>query len=166
MPALEDQGCTGKAMLAVYGENSAMTNTDLQERMNDLFTEAENDPAVAEAVDAWAECMREQDPSYEYEQIEDAQNEFWNRLNELQGFGSMSEGDDSGMVVEGTTFDPSSGPAEIDEADLEDLRQDELRTWRHDWDCQQEVDIAGVRRDVEQRIVDDLLAEFPELAES
>lgn len=167
MPPLEDQGCQGAAMLAVYGENSAMTNADLQTRLNELFTESENDPALAQANDDWAACMRERDPSYEFERPDEASSQLWERLNELQGFGSMPEGGDDGVVVEGTVASSDfGGPTEIDEADLEELRQDELRTWRDDWDCQQEVDIAGIRRDVEQRIVDDLLAEFPELEAS
>jgi hypothetical protein len=163
-PPLEEQGCQGRAMLAVYGENSPMTNTDMQTRMNELFEDMESDPDVARAIDDWASCMREQDASYDWERPEDAINEFYNRLSELQ-FGPMTESEDGdGVVVAGTAMDGGmGGMPEVDEADLEELREDELRTWRHDWDCQQEVDLAGVRRDAEQRLVDELLAEFPEL---
>lgn len=162
MPPIEEQGCNGQAMLAVYGENSAMTNSDVQERVSEMFESMDADPDVADAIDAWAACMREQDASYEWESPEDVINSFYDRLNELQGFGSM---DDGGMTMSTTAVGPGGMP-EIDEADLEELRQDELTTWRHDWDCQQEADIAQVRRDAEERMVDELLAEFPELGGS
>ena len=167
MPPLEDQGCFGKATVAVYGENSPMTNTDMQNRLNDLFADAESDPQVAAAIDTWAACMRDKDPSYDWDRPEDVSNSFWDRLNELQGFGSFDGQDDgsgdTGVVVGG---DGSGGMPEVDEADLDALRQDEIATWRDDWDCQQEAEIADVRREVEQRIVDELLEEFPELAGS
>jgi hypothetical protein len=172
MPSLEDQGCYGVATLAVHGENSPMTNTDMQNKINELFETSESDPQLTAAIDAWAACMRDKDPSYDWDRPEDAANSFWDRLNELQGFGSIDgqgEGGSTGAVVTetfGSGDEVSGGMPEIDEADLEALRQEEISTWRDDWDCQQEAEIADVRREVEQRIVDELLAEFPELADS
>jgi hypothetical protein len=161
-PPLEEQGCQGKAMLAVYGENSPMTDTDMQTRIGELFEDMESDPDIARAIDDWASCMREQDASYDWDRPEDPINDFYNRLSELQ-YGPVTESEDGGLVA-GTVLDGGfGGIPEVDEADLEELREDELRTWRHDWDCQQEVDIAGVRREVEQRMADELLEEFPEL---
>ncbi|MEZ5249029.1 MAG: hypothetical protein R2713_07395 [Ilumatobacteraceae bacterium] len=161
MPALEDQGCSGKAQLAVNGE-SPLNDPDMQERMNELFEDAQNDPSVQQAYDDWAACMRDADPSGDWTSPDDAANEFWNRMNELQGFGPFEETVDSGGVVVADTV-PLGGAPAIDEADLDELRADELATWKIDWACQQEVDLAQVRRDVEQRLVDDLVDEFPEL---
>jgi hypothetical protein len=164
IPPLEEQGCQGKAMLAVYGENSAMTNNEVQERVNSSYEDMMNDPDVLDALDTWASCMREQDPSYDYESPDEVASRLWDRLSELQGYGPMSEGGDSAPAVT-VAVDPVTGMPEVDEADLEELRQDELTTWRHDWDCQQEAELAQARRDAEQRVVDELLADFPELQE-
>jgi hypothetical protein len=164
IPPLEEQGCQGKAMLAVYGPNSAMANTEVQNRVNSSYEDMMNDPDVVAAFDAWAACMREQDPSYDFENPDEVSSQFWDRLNELQGYGSMAgEGD---LSVAGTVAaDPVTGMPEVDEADLEELRKDELATWRHDWDCQQDAEVAQARRDAEQRFVDEILADFPELQE-
>jgi len=170
MPSLEEQGCSGKAQLEVYGD-SPMNDPDVQERMNELFEDAQDAPELQDAYDEWASCMADQDPSYEWTTPEEVVNSFWNRLSELQGFTSSDgdeggEGGDAGVVTAGTIVIDGSGgdeQPEIDVADLEDLRADEIATWADDWACQQEADIAQVRLDVEQRLVDDLLAEFPEL---
>jgi hypothetical protein len=167
MPSLEEQGCYGTAQLEVYGE-SPLNDPDMQERLDELFEDTESDPAITEAYESWASCMAERDPSYEYTTPNEVINGFYDRLNTLQGFEPFAqEGDGSGgVVVSGTSSDGlTKEQPEIDEADLEELRQDELATWADDWACQQEVDLAQVRRDVEQRLADDLVAEFPELGE-
>lgn len=168
MPSLEEQGCYGAAQLEVYGD-SPFNDPDMQERLNQLFEDSESDPAITEAYESWASCMADRDPSYEYTNPNEVINGFYDRLNTLQGFEPMDvEGDGgSGVVIaaSGSSDGSSDGQPEIDEADLEELRQDELSTWADDWACQQEVDLAQVRRDVEQRLADDLVAEFPELGE-
>ncbi|MFN8021320.1 MAG: hypothetical protein U0Q03_07315 [Acidimicrobiales bacterium] len=162
MPSLDEQGCSGKAQLEVYGD-SPMNDPDMQERLNELFEDEQNAPELQDAYDEWASCMADKDPSYEWTTPEEVVNSFWDRMNELQGF-QTEEGDGTatGAVVVGGSTDGSERP-EIDEADLDDLRADEIATWTDDWACQQEADIAQVRREVEQRLVDDLVAEFPEL---
>jgi hypothetical protein len=168
MPSLEEQGCSGTAQLEVYGE-TPFTDPDMQERLNQLFEDSESDPAITEAYESWAVCMTERDPSYEYSSPGEIVNGFYDRLNTLQGFEPFdAEGDSSGGVIisSGSASDGlTDEQPEIDEADLEELRQDELATWADDWACQQEADLAQVRRDVEQRLADDLVAEFPELGE-
>lgn len=163
MPALEDQGCSGKAQLEVMGE-SPLNDPDMQERLNELFEDAENDPSIQQAYDDWKACMNEAEPSGDWTNPNDTANEFWNRLNELQGFEPIEDVEDSGgVIVSGTST--GGGPTEIDEADLEELRADEVATWKIDWACQQDVELTEVRREVEQRLVDDLRAEFPDLGE-
>ncbi len=167
MPPLEEQGCTGVAQLAVFGENP-ITDPDVQARVGELFEDVENDPDLVDAYETWSACMRERDPSYEWDRPDDVSSEFWNRLSELQGFDggelgvTESEGDGTMMMPEG---DGTMMMPEVDEADLEELRADEVATWRDDWACQQEADLVTVRREIEQRIADDLLAEFPELGD-
>ena len=166
MPSLEEQGCYGTAQLEVYGD-SPFNDPDMQERLNELFEDSESDPAVTEDYESWASCMTDRDPSYEYTNPSEVINGLYDRLNTLQGFEPFDEEGDSGsgVIVSGTSGGLSDDQPEIDEADLEELRQDELTTWADDWACQQEVDLAQVRRDVEQRLADDLVAEFPELGE-
>lgn len=157
MPPLEEQGCNGAAQLAVIGE-SPMTDVDIQNRLSELFADVENDPDLVDAYSAWSACMRDRDPSYDWDTPDDVSTEFYDRLSELQGF--MPGGDGVIEMDEGTL-----GPPEVDEVDLEELRADEIATWRDDWACQEEARIADVRREIEQRLVDDLVAEFPELGE-
>ncbi len=167
MPSLGEQGCYGTAQLEVYGE-TPFTNPDMQDRLNQLFEDSESDPAIAAANESWASCMTERDPSYEYTNPGEVINGFYDRLNTLQGFDMPEGGDDgsTGVIVSGTSSDGlSDEQPEIDEADLEELRQDELTTWADHRACQQDADLAQVRRDVEQRLADDLVAEFPELGE-
>ena len=165
MPALEEQGCYGAAQLEVYGE-SPFNDPDMQERLNELFEDAESDPVITQAYEQWATCMADRDPSDEFTNPNEVVNGFYERLDTMQGIQTeTSEDDGSGGVIVSSEA-PLDGTDEIDEADLEELRQDELATWTDDWACQQDAELAKLRREVEQRLADDLLAEFPELGES
>ena len=59
----------------------------------------------------------------------------------------------------------SDGPPEIDEADLEELRQDEMRHVGRRLGLPAGGRLAQVRRDVEQRLPTTSSPEFPELGE-
>jgi hypothetical protein len=163
MPSLEDQGCSGKAQLEVFGD-SPLNDPDVQQRLNELYEDEQNAPELQQAYDDWASCMADADPSYDWPDPDEAMNSFWNRLSDLQGF-TTSTSDDGGVITE-VAVDSSDGPPQIDQADLDELRADELATWRADWACQQQAGISDVRLEVEQRLVDDLVAEFPELGNS
>jgi hypothetical protein len=83
----------------------------------------------------------------------------------------MSDGsepaDTIAMTEESTSGEgvPGFELPEVDQAAIDDLRVEELQIWADDQTCQGKSDLLQVRRDVEQRMVDDLLAEFPELGE-
>lgn len=158
MPPLEEQGCMGAARLAVHGGNP-LVDPDIEARVSELFEDVESDPLLVEAYETWSACMRDRDPSYGWSRPDEVSSEFWSRLSELQAF------DDGELGVTGSVEGGAMVMPEVDEAALEELRADEVATWRDDWDCQQEAGIAEVRRELEQRIADDLLAEFPELGE-
>lgn len=168
MPALEDQGCYGKAQLEVYGD-SPFTNPDLSARLDELGQDFEDDPAFDDANAAWAACMAEIDSSYEWESPDDVTTELFDRLSQAQGYPPMSEMDDmaatEATVMDGDPISDTPEMPEVDEAAIDELRRDELQLWGHDQQCQQEADIAGVRRDLEQRLADQLLEEFPELGD-
>jgi hypothetical protein len=160
-PPIEEQGCYGKANAEVYG--AAMSDPDIQTKMNDFYENAENDPDLVAAGKVWATCMSEIDQSYEWKTPDDIWNDLYNRLQEAQGYTPTtyedgSTGFDSPMDADGNYVEP-----EVDEGKIEQLRTDEIAIWADDFKCQGEAKILQVRRDVEQRLVDDLLEEFPEL---
>jgi hypothetical protein len=172
----EDQGCAGRANAEVYGTDPTQTNPDLQARMNDHWEDSQNDPRLLSANDEWLECMAdivdgievagqpitkpEQMYSYvdrlKYEAMgleivpfdqNDAEGEYYTAWSDDEGKGEAAVGE----------------PEPIPEAELEELRTTELELWESDWGCQQEVDFDGIRRQIEQELVDELRAEFPEL---
>ena len=57
-------------------------------------------------------------------------------------------------------------PEPITDADLEQLRTDEIAMWQTDWDCQDDAGVRDLQERIEQELVDELLAEFPELADA
>jgi hypothetical protein len=172
MPAYDPStmGCSGQAQAEVYGD-TMFSNPDLMTRVDEMMQQAAEDPAVKEAEQKWADCMAEKDPSYTWSTPDEIYNYLWDKLNVAQGYGSMSESGDGSftsetvvgdeMVDEMGTFEMP----EVDEAAIEDLRKEELTIWTDDFACQGEAEIAQVRRDVEQQVADDLLAEFPELGD-
>lgn len=168
-PPLEEQGCYGKAQADVYGE-SPYNDPDISTRLNELFEDSANDPAIADANEVWATCMGERDASYEWASPDAIYQYLYDKLSELQGItpATFEEGSSGGsVVVAGTDAVDGGGgqPEPIADADLEELRAEELQIWNDDQACQSSADLAQVRRDVEQRMVDDLIADFPELGD-
>lgn len=160
-PPIEEQGCYGKANAEVYG--AAMSDPDIQTKMQDFYENAQNDPEIVAANKVWATCMSDIDQSYEWKSPDDIWNDLYNRLQEAQGYTPTtyedgSTGFDSPMDADGNYVEP-----EVDEAKIEQLRTDEIAIWADDFTCQGEAKILQVRRDIEQRMADDLLEEFPEL---
>ena len=157
-PPVEEQGCYGKANAEVSG--GVFSNPDLMKRLNDSFDQTTTDPEYKAAIKAWVTCMGEADSSYEWATPEDVSSELYNRLSEAQGYPVTVD-------EEGNTFSESiseeDGPPVVDEAAIEQLREDEIRIWADDHRCQVDAKILQVQRDIEQRIADDIAADFPEL---
>jgi hypothetical protein len=172
----EDQGCSGRANAEVYGTDPMQSNPDLQSRMNDYWEDSQNDPRLLSANDEWFECMAdvvdglveagqpitkpEQMYSYldrlKYEAMgleivpfdqSNTDEEYYTAWSDESGKGEAAVGD----------------PVPISEAELEELRQTELELWEKDWECQQDADFAEIRLQIEQELVDELRADFPEL---
>jgi hypothetical protein len=72
-------------------------------------------------------------------------------------FGSYQNEDGTGFATVG---EQKVIPAD----ELEALRALELSVWADDWECQDEVGLQDLRRDLEQQAADDLVAQFPDLA--
>jgi hypothetical protein len=172
----QDMGCQGRASAEVYGEDPTQSNPDLQQRMNDFYEDSQNDPRLLSANDAWLECMADvvdglesqgspiTKPDQMYSYVDrlkyeamgleivpfdenDANQEYYTAWSDQDGKGEAAVGE----------------PVPIPEAELEELRSTELKLWGQDWDCQQEADFNGIRMQIEQELVDELRADFPEL---
>jgi hypothetical protein len=169
-PPLEEQGCQGKAQLEVFGD-SPWNNPDISAALEEMYQDMADDPRIADANEAWAACMAEIDESYEWANPDEIWGYLYERLNELQGIdnGTFEDVSADGGVTSDTIAIPIDGgpqqPQEIDPADLEDLRSEELAIYADDQSCQDTADLLQIRRDVEQDLADDLLAQFPELGD-
>lgn len=172
----QDQGCSGRANAEVYGADPMQSNPDLQQRMNDYWQDSQNDPRLLAASDAWAECMAETidgleaagQPITKPEQM----YSYLDRLKyEAMGLEIVpfDQNDTDQQYYTAWTDDTGKGeaalgePTPIPEDALEELRQAELDLWAKDWGCQEDADFAGIRLQIEQELVDELRAEFPEL---
>ena len=88
----------------------------------------------------------------------------YNTLSVAQGYDVQDGSEGSVVVTEGATDAAGNvDEPEVDEAAIEDLRAEELRIWVDDQTCQDEVDLLQVRRDAEERLVAEIVEEFPEL---
>lgn len=163
-PPLEEQGCYGKAQLE--SGNAAMNDPDVMAKLNDYYEGIENDPDLVAANKVWAACMADIDQSYEWKSPDEIWNDLSIRLEEAKGYtvteseDGMGWSTDSPLDEDGNWVEP-----EADEAAIEQLRKDEIAIWKDDHGCQGEAKILQVRRDIEQRLADELLEEFPELGE-
>ncbi len=183
-PPLEEQGCYGIAQLDVVGVRPA-DDPDVQAALNDYFENSQNDPSIEQANAEWADCMVEplrgvelpdgmtaDSPDLMY-QVMDAKKAEATGLRTLPldpttgepigndadepMYSSFSDEDGAGFAYVG---EPKAIPADT----LETLRSLELALWADDWECQKDADLQQIRRDIEQRAADDLVAQFPELA--
>ena len=153
-PPLEEQGCQGQAQLAVFGEDPA-NDPDIQERMEDYWEGQRDDPRMAAAYDEWVECMGDDIEGLEaglepVTRPDQMYQVFETRKMELMGLESepFDEDDPDAWTEDTYTVygDPEGnqvawvGDAEpISDADLEQMRTDEIAMWQADWDCQDDA---------------------------
>jgi hypothetical protein len=191
MPTLEEQGCYGKAQQEVYGDQPYQ-DPDIQERMNEYYENQQNDPELEAAFEDWLACMVDElgnlEDMAEDDRVAligittpDTMYSYVDGLKQIaQGLEIVETDPDTGMPV-GASSDDEFGmsmygggegwasvgtPKPMSETDLEALRQRELELWKVDFGCQEDVDLAGIRKRSEQRLVDELIADFPELTET
>ena len=151
----------------MYGERPT-DDPAISARLSTLTAAVNDDPAMQAAFVRWTDCMTRLDPTYT-----------WPSPDEL--FASLHEELDAaeravapvtlfGYPPDDSTPDTSTPDSEaprpmIDAAVLDELRAKELRLWAADSGCAAEAGLPEARRQVEQRIADDLVAEFPQLAQ-
>jgi hypothetical protein len=177
MVAPTDQGCMGRANAEVYGADPMMEDPDLQERLNEYFEDTQNDPRLADANAAWSECMGDELEGIEVAgQPIDGPDDVYGYIDQLK-YKAMgleivpfddSEGAKEDMYTAWTDEDGAGEaaigePQPISEGDLEELRALELDLWAKDWACQEEADMRAIRLQIEEDLVEELRAEFPEL---
>jgi hypothetical protein len=175
----EDQGCYGRSSAEVYPQNDAANDPDVQERMNDYWQNIEESPEMTAAYEAWAACMAEEVDLVGPTGAKVANpNDMWTYLdglkNEAMGLESEpmteEEFDKGGEYYTASMDEDGNGvawvgePTPISEADLIELKATEIELWKFDHACAEDARIGEIRMEAEQRFVDELRAEFPELA--
>jgi hypothetical protein len=185
-PSLEQQGCNGQARLEVVGEDPT-SDPEVQRLLDDFYSGQQNDPALDAVIADWAECWRPKLDEYGIEtvpkniydgyQIVDTEkykamgaeivpvanqaemDEYFNSgANVLNAFGDETG---AGYVVLG----PEGGEMPtLTGEQIDELTEMELDLWKADHACQEEVGYAEFVRQQEQVLVDQLVSQFPELA--
>lgn len=177
-PSPDQMGCQGKSSAQVWG-NEAQSDPDVQERVNDYYANLEDDPRIQDAYADWRDCIGDaidgltvlDEPVANPSDLNTYLN---NRKYALTGLEIQpySPDDDDGSTpyvmamveADGTGIAYVGEQHPIPEADLEDLRQEELRLWQDDWSCQRKAEIDDVRQQLEQEFADQLRTDFPDLA--
>ncbi len=181
-PPVEERGCAGIARYEVYGDSPG-DDPEVQALLNEYYENQQNDLRLADAFTAWAECIapaieeiglevpvspdnmyslvnRLKSEAQGLEIIEvSSQDEFDEYMNssDSQMMGAEQNQDGSGVIYLGE-------PQEILGEDIDRLTGIEVELWKRDQSCQTEGGIADIRRELELEIVDQITAEFPELA--
>jgi hypothetical protein len=185
-PPLEDRGCQGIAYAEVYGQSPG-EDPAVQEILTEFFESQQNDPRLTEANRNWAACMRPTIEEHGFQPPENSDRMYGivNRLKaEAQGleiievssqeefdeymnsggqgagdqmYGAEQNEDGSGVIYLGQ-------PSEISGEEIDRLTAIEVEFWTADQACQDESELAEIRRDLELEVVDRITTEFPELA--
>ena len=175
-PPLEEQGCSGKSQLAVFGEQP-YNDQDFNDRFSTLMEDMQNDPRLEDAEIAWSDCVYEADPQYDFFGQQDTYSHIESLMQEAKGLKPMPADPDTGMVeggdgsemvwmttmnADGTSTAWVGQPRKLTEAELRDIQADEVALWTIDEQCQDDTDYEDARREVEQEIADIMREEFPQ----
>ncbi len=180
--AIEDQGCYGQANAEVYPQNETMNDPDIQERLSEYWQDQQDAPEMQAAYEDWYACMGDEfDLTDAVGDPVETPNDIWTYLdglkNEALGLEAqaitqedMNKGDVNFYTA--STDENGNGvawvgtPEPMDDVALEELRTTEVKLWKQDQVCQDEARIVEIASELEQRFVDELTAEFPELGGS
>jgi hypothetical protein len=177
-PTLEQQGCNGQAYAEVYGNNPG-DDPEIQQVLSDYYENLTNDPRLDEADRNWQTCMSQtfdergvdpapDDPNRMYEVVDGLKMEVVEVANQAE----MDEYFNSGEPVYSATSDESGRgrvylgqPEVLDGAEIDRLTGIEVELWKQDQSCQEEAKIAEITRQLELEVVDQLVSQFPQLAD-
>ena len=167
MPPIESSGCRAEAERAVYGGRPG-DDPAISGRLSSLTAAMNDDPAMQAAFARWADCMKRLDSTYTWSNPDELFASLDQELDAAERavapvtpFGYPP---DDSTPVDSTPDSVAPRPM-IDAAILDELRAKELRLWAADSGCATEAGLPEARRQVEQRIADELVAEFPQLAQ-
>lgn len=180
-PTPEQMGCSGMASAEVFGDRDL--GPEVQDALEDYFTNLSSDPRLDEANRAWAACMEPHIEELGLDPAPQRPDEMWNVINRLkteaQGLeaipvsseAEMNEYFESGEPVyssemneNGEGFVYLGEPVELSAEEIDRLTTIEVELWTFDRACQDESDIKEIQRQIELDVVDQLLSRFPELA--
>lgn len=178
-PPLEQQGCYGKASKAVFGD-SPFSNPEISQRLDELFKNIEDDPAIKAANKKWLDCLKATDSSYELASPNDAYSYLEKVKAELAGQkivpldpatgepqgGAGDQQWSSSQNADGSGWAYLGEAKPLSDANLEKLRTEEMKLYKLDQACQKKAGVAKVRKQVEQQLSDQILKEFPQLSKS
>lgn len=177
--APEDQGCYGVANAEVYPANQIANDPDIQSRMNDYWEDQQNAPELVAAYESWRECLGDDfDLTDPVGNPVETPNDVWSYLDGLKMAGEglepeaitqeeMNKADTDYYTMysdeDGNGVGWRGQPEPLTDAEREDLQATEIELWAKDHACQEEARIGEITMELEQRFVDELVAEFPEL---
>jgi len=177
--SLADQGCYGQADAQVYPQNEAANDPDVQARMNDYWDGLQQLPELVAAYEDWAACMSKDGeivgptgdpvttPNDMYSYVDGLKSAALGLEAQPMTQDELNKGGDyysASMDANGKGIAWVGDATPMSDAALEELRTTEVRLWKLDHACQVTARIAEIQAEAEQHFVDDLKAEFPELA--
>lgn len=182
-PTAEEMGCYGSAQVEVFGDR-IVVDPEINNRISDFFQSMDDDPDVRAAERDWLDCLTRSsadldavegyqivspDSMYGYMTLRKAQAQGKTVVpldpatGEPVGGASGDEGWGSIELEDGSGWAYFGADELIPEDALEHLREVELALWQEDWSCQQSSGLLESRRRVEQRLVDELRSDYPDL---
>lgn len=181
LPMIGNDGCIGEAYDEVYGLNPAASEPDVQARVDQYEAELANLPELQAAYADWRECMGDA------ADVVDALGRHVDRPDQMWGYVDGLKNDALGLTpvaisrddvanasrqyvdtwigADGSGIGWTGTPEPVDADTLDRLRATELDLWQQDHACQVEADVAAITAEVEQRFVDELVEEFPQLVD-
>lgn len=153
-PEDADFGCYGDAADEIYGPRDEGSATDpfleFDSLMDDLFQLGERvkaDPRVAEATDAWRNCMADAGHP-DFENVSEPEQQVFQRMNELRGTLAPDDAEAGIAPPEEDDIDPEA---------LAELQEFELELAQADYTCKDDHynEVAhDVSRELEQEFVE------------
>ena len=161
----EDSGCSGWASNEIFGDQMGGSGSEFDQLwadMDAMWTAAQEDPRLSEAVNKWSVCMA--DAGYPgLTDIYQAQEQFYEKTNGI--WDEVYEGVD----WEDPNLDYEALDAQVQER-LAEFTDEEIATAVAEWDCKDESGYADVEYEVQKEYQQDFLdthkAELDAYAES
>ncbi len=170
-------GQEGCAQQAIAGTNPVESIPGLRDRYVELTAGIGSDPELTTARKAWYDCMVASTGPLEIDgraiSAPEDMHAFVESLvalargAEVTAYAdakSAPQGSEGDALTNGVIWGANGGNDSVDDADLATLREREVSLWTADMSCRAETHVDAALAAAEQERVDQLIAEFPELA--